>query len=86
MTDDYNQKYNENDLENQYNKGFLAGEKSKEEEVIGIIKKDIEWYESYEIDGEKDKEILQQAKAIISELRDLLSKIQVPKKAEGKGK
>ena len=49
--------------------------KQKIGEILEMIDGDIEWYESYEKDGEKDKEILQQAKAIASELKELREKI-----------
>jgi len=42
MTDDYNQIYNEKDLENQYNQGFLAGEQKAREEELEFLKKILE--------------------------------------------
>lgn len=53
----------------------LQGQKQKVDDVLKLVDKHISWYNSYEEDGETDRDILQQAKAIFRELRDLKSKL-----------
>ena len=44
-------------------------------DVTMIIRQDIKWYSGYGADGEKDKDILQQARAILNYCIELQNKI-----------
>lgn len=49
-------------------------------EVEEVIDKEINWYKSYEVDGEKDEEILMQSRAILSKLEELKKELGLKEK------
>jgi len=66
-----------------YDAGYEQGRLSALDDVTKIIRQDIRWYSGYGADGEKDKDILQQARAILNYCIELQNKI-AKLKEEGK--
>ena len=56
-------------------KAIKEGRLSALDDVTKIIRQDIRWYSGYGADGEKDKDILQQARAILNYCIELQNKI-----------